>query len=48
MAHAYNPRTQEAELGGCLVPGQSDLQSEFKDSQCYETKKPCLGKPKPK
>jgi hypothetical protein len=43
-AHAFNPRTREAEAGGFLSSGgQPGLQSEFQDSQGY-TEKPCLEK----
>lgn len=39
MAHTINPRTWEAEAGESLFPGQSDLQSEFHNSQgCYREK----------
>jgi hypothetical protein len=39
MAHAFNPRTQEAETGGSLwVRGQPGLQSEFQDSWSYREK----------
>ena len=38
IAQAFNPNSQEAEMGGSL---------EFKDSQSY-TKKPYLEKPKKK
>ena len=41
VAHTFNPSSWEAEAGGSLsVRGQSGLQSEFKDSQCYYTEKP--------
>jgi hypothetical protein len=44
MAHAFNPRTQEAEVGrSLLVRGQPGLQSEFHVSQGY-TEKFCLKK----
>jgi hypothetical protein len=43
VAHAFNPSTQEAEVG--RVRGQPGLQSEFQDSQGC-TEKPCLKKTK--
>jgi hypothetical protein len=43
LAHAFNPRTWEAEAGGFLSLSQPGLQSEFQDSQGY-TEKPCLEK----
>jgi hypothetical protein len=46
-AHAFNPSTWEAEVGGFLSRGQPGLQSEFQDSHGY-TEKPCLEKPKKK
>jgi hypothetical protein len=42
MAHAFNPRTQEAEAGTSLFQGQPGLQSEFQDRQGY-TERLCLG-----
>jgi hypothetical protein len=47
MAHALNPRTQEAEAGGFLSSSQPGLQNEFQDRQGY-TEKPCLEKQKKK
>lgn len=49
VAHLFNPRTQEAEAGGCLSlqPAWSTEWSEFQDSQgCTEQKTTCLEKPK--
>ena len=43
-AHAFNPSTWEAEVGGFLSRGQPGLQSEFQDSHGY-TEKPHLEKP---
>ena len=37
VAHTLNPSTREAEVGGFL--SQSDLQSEFQDSQGYTEEK---------
>ena len=48
MAHAFNPRTWEAEAGRFMSSrpqGQPGLQSEFQDSQGY-TEKLCLEKTK--
>jgi hypothetical protein len=42
VAHAFKPRTWEAEAGGCSRPAWS---IEFQDSQGY-TEKPCLEKKK--
>ena len=47
VAHAFTPRTQEAEAGRFLSSRQPGLQSEFQDSQGY-TEKPCLEKNKTK
>jgi hypothetical protein len=41
VAHAFNPRTREAEAGGFLSSRPVWSQSEFQDSQGY-TEKPCL------
>ena len=38
VAHAFNPRTPEAETGGFLSSSQPGLQSEFQDSQSYTEK----------
>jgi hypothetical protein len=42
VAHAFNPRTLEAEAGGSLSEASLVyIQREFQNSQSY-TKKPCL------
>lgn len=48
MEHAFNPNTQEAEVGTALgVWGQPGLYSEFQDNQSY-VERPCLIKIKKK
>jgi hypothetical protein len=42
IAHAFNPRTQEAEAGGSLE-FEANVVYRFQDSQGY-TEKPCLEK----
>jgi hypothetical protein len=43
VADTFNPSTQEAEAGRSLwVQSQPGLQSEFQDSQGFNTKKACL------
>lgn len=41
VVHTFNPGTQEAEAG------QTALQSELQDSQCYTEKETLSPKPKP-
>jgi hypothetical protein len=48
VEHAFNPNTQEAEVGTALgVWGQPGLYSEFQDNQSY-VERPCLIKIKKK
>jgi hypothetical protein len=47
VAHAFNPKTWEAEAGGSEFEASLGLQSEFQDSQGY-TEKPRLEKTKKK
>jgi hypothetical protein len=44
VVQSFNPRSQEAEAGGCLRWGQLGLQSKLQESQGYP-EKPCLKPP---